>query len=124
MKKIKVWMTTIILVMGMAAVVVQGVKGQDENSRDKEQYYDVVEDKFLQVLRENLEEREFYNSGITMTKVLEEDGSRRYKTEIHNKRINNLEEQERELLKNELMELSFSDENSTMQYEFVVFEEE
>lgn len=122
-KKTKVWMMTIVFVFGLA-VAVQGVKGQEENSYEKEQYYDIVEEKFLEVLREELEEKGFYNTGITMTKVLEEDGSRKYSTEIHNKSITYLNEQEKEELKEDLMELAFSDENSSMEYEFIVFEEE
>lgn len=75
---------------------------EKQSRKEQEQYYRSVEAAYLSEVREWLGENGYENSGVTMTKVIEEDGSREYTLSVHHHKISNLEEREQVSLKNEL----------------------
>ncbi len=75
---------------------------EKQSRKEQEQYYRSVEAAYLSEVREWLGENGYENSGVTMTKVIEEDGSREYTLSVHHHKISNLEEGEQTSLKNEL----------------------
>ena len=75
---------------------------EKQSRKEQEQYYRSVEAAYLSEVREWLGENGYENSGVTMTKVIEEDGSREYTLSVHHHKISNLEEGEQVSLKNEL----------------------
>lgn len=103
----------IFMVMMMIATVtvicfcVTGTVYSREKHSEKEQelYYRSVEASYLSEVREWLNGNGYENCGVTMTKVIEEDGSREYTLWIHHYKISNLEEGEQAALKNELAKM-------------------
>lgn len=99
----------LMVMMMMAAVIVicfcttGMVYSKEKQSRkEQEQYYRSVEAAYLSEVREWLGDNGYENCGVTMTKVIEEDGSREYTLSVHHHKISNLEAREQATLKKEL----------------------
>ena len=79
------------------------VRGQGNLQKlEKERWYKEREAKLLSDTREYLSGQGFHNSGVTLNRVVDEDGSRAYTFTIHHARIDCMTEREREGLKTEL----------------------
>ncbi len=110
----------LMIIMMMAAVIVicfcvtGTVYSKEKHSRkEQEQYYRSVEASYLSAVREWLGRNGYENSGVTMTKVIEEDGNREYTLSIHHRKISNLEEGEQIILKEELAKIDNPMEKAT-----------
>ncbi|MCM1091674.1 MAG: hypothetical protein NC092_10825 [Butyrivibrio sp.] len=83
------------------------VRGQENlQNQEKEQWYREREGKLLSDTREYLSEKGFHNSGVTLNRVVDEDGSRAYTFTIHHARIDRMTEGERAGLRRELYGLT------------------
>ena len=113
MKKTKLFvMITIGLIMIIILSVTKTVQCQEQTTaRQNEQYYVVLEKEYVSQLREYLNEEGFLNSGIMLTRVVSEDGSREYTLTVHNSRFDRLTDSEKEALIRELEERAFEAEN-------------
>lgn len=91
---------TVILVLIIAFCISGTVLSQNKGaSRVEEQYYHAMEQEYVQGIRGLLEEKGYRNSGVTMTRVTEEDGTREYTVTIYHRRIMKLSrEQQKELI--------------------------
>lgn len=79
------------------------VRGQENlQNLEKERWYKERETQLVSDTREYLSGRGFYNSGVTLNRVVDEDGSRAYTFTVHHTRIDRMTEQEREGLKTQL----------------------
>lgn len=87
--------------------------------RDREKYYRELEEAYVEEVRLFLTEEGFRNSGITMTKVIDEDESRSYTVTIHHRRMDHLEPEEQERLYEELSHISCEGMNGKVTYLFV-----
>lgn len=114
-------LTAVILLFFAAAIKVNG-QGEHVIAVERE-FYEGLEDSYVQRLRELLGNKGYSNAGITMTKIYEEDGSREYTIQIHHKRIDDLSEGERILLMNELAAICFGDEQCSVLHKFLSYEE-
>ncbi len=97
----------ILVILSMVTMTVNAT--EDKKLQHENGYYEQIEDKYMQELRYTLTEKGFRNAGITMTKVFLEDGSREYTVKLHHRRMDNLSEEERCKLINELSELALDD---------------
>lgn len=105
---------SVILVL-VAAFCICGTvlsQGRDQYAIE-EQYYRTMEQTYLQEVREFLEEEGYRNSGVTMTKVIETDGSRSYTVTIHHERIDRLPESEKQSLLADCATIAFPIEKCT-----------
>lgn len=59
-------------------------------------YYKEIEKEYTRQVKERLEEHGFYNSGVSLTKVVEEDGTFDYTLSVHHRRIDKMNEYQRE----------------------------
>ena len=82
-----------------------------------EKYRDRIESEYLKELKETLGEFECEQSGITMTKVMEQD-KRSYTVLIHNQKINRMDFSEKKELSDALEKVAFIDPNSNFKIEF------
>ena len=99
-------MITIVLVLAAALGMGLHAAGKAAlNRQEQAQYQKQMEKAYVKELRAFLAEQGYVNSGITLTRTTESDGSFFYKTEIHHQRIDRMEEAEREVLLAELSEL-------------------
>ena len=80
--------------------------GQDDVAGDESLYYRELVDGYTQILREELADKGYANSGITTTGIFEGQ-IRTYKIGIHNERFDRLEEEEQTHLLASLEEIPF-----------------
>ena len=112
--------TTIVLVLVITFCAVGTVKSiSKESAASEEAYYQELEKNYIRQVRAYLEEEGFRNSGVTMTRVLTQEGKREYNVLIHNSRLNNLSDAEKEGLKAELKELYSGMEECGFYHEFL-----
>ena len=91
-------------------------KGKD---RTEEQSFRAAEKKYVKEVRSLLEGKGYGNSGVTMNRVTEEDGSRKYTVTIHHRKINRLDGKQRKALAAECQTIDFSMENCNFFYKFL-----
>lgn len=101
---------SIVLIMIIAFCITETVISQS-NYTDKvrEKYYREMENTYVKEIRELLTEEGYENSGITMTRVTDENGCRTYTVTIHHDRINMLSKTEKDELIAECTEIDFPD---------------
>lgn len=112
---------TIILVM-VAALSFAGTVMSRTNFSDAEleSYYREQEEQLVKNTRAYLNEQGFFNSGVTLTRVVEADGSREYTVTVHHRQIDRMTEEERASLSQNLAALAFEDDNCKFYHEFLI----
>lgn len=94
----------------------------DADTRELEEYYLEKERQLAGEIRQLLQEEGFDNSGIMVTRVVEEDGSRLYTVTVHHGRIDSMDLSERAKLLERLQALNFTDENCCFINKFLMEE--
>lgn len=82
-------------------------------------YYAEMEEEYKSNISQMLNEKGFVNSGVNIRWVSDGDGMRRYTVIIHHRRINALDDNDKDELLHELAELEFEDEKCSFRYEFL-----
>ncbi len=97
---------TVALVLVIAFFAAGTAKSISSNeARMEEAYYQELEKNYILEVRGYLESQGYRNSGVTMTRVLTQDGHREYSVLIHNSRLNCLSDEQKKDLKEELKQL-------------------
>lgn len=110
---------TLCLVFVTAFCVVMTVKSQSNaESEALETYYRGKERELLCQTREYLQQEGYKNCGVTMTRVVEENGYREYTVTIHHKKISRLPETDKRELTEKLKSITFQDENCSFYHTF------
>lgn len=111
-----------ILILMTAFSVSGTVISQSKNEMQAQtRYYRVMEQNYVYEVRELLAEEGYADSGVTMTEVVDIDGSRSYTVTIHHRKISMLSEERKEELLRACNTLNFADENCMI---FHIFLEE
>lgn len=114
-------LVTICLVFVSAFCITGTVFCQTKpGAAELESYYRQQEKALVQETRDYLNQAGFQNSGVTLTRVADADGSLAYTMTIHHGKIDKMDEASRESLKKELSAFTFSAENCTFYHEFLV----
>lgn len=114
---------TILLVLIAAFFCVETVMSRTNvDARELEEYYLSKEQELTREIRKVLEEKGFENIGVMVTRVVETDGSRRYTVTVHHGRIDDMCDDEREKLLEELKEISFTDDQCSFVHQFLLDE--
>lgn len=114
-------LATICLVFVSAFCITGTVFSQTKpGAAELESYYRQQEKALVQEARDYLNQAGFQNSGVTLNRVVDEDGSIEYTMTIHHGKIDKMDEASRESLKKELSTLTFPAENCTFFHEFLV----
>ena len=107
-----------ILVAGICIKVT--VFGKDTSAgREPESYYQTLEKETVSQVREYLNSCGFENSGVTLTRVVETDGSREYTLTLHHSRMEKMEEAERIQLEKNLTRLFFEEEGCSFELKYL-----
>lgn len=114
-----IFLLVFVLVIFMKKTVVSVA---DSRIQAEKEFYHKIESEYLKETRETLKESGYINSGVNLTKVIDEEGRRTYTVRIHNRRINALEETEREELLDTLRGICFADEQCEFYHEFITIE--
>lgn len=89
------------------------------DARRTSQYYTAMEEEYKANISQMLNEKGFVNSGVNIRWISDGDGTRTYTVIIHHRRINTLDDNDKDKLLHELSELEFADENCSFRYEFL-----
>lgn len=126
MKKIEVgtvgfWLLTVFLVLVSAFCITGTVMSRSNpGEQELESYFRAKEQQLLRDTRAYLGENGYSNSGVTITRVVDENGAREYTITVHHGKIDKMDEKSKENLKEELSTLVFAEENCTFYHEFLV----
>lgn len=107
----------IVLVFTMMTMSVNAMN--DKRIQHRDEYYEEIEDCYVEALRDKLTDGGYRNAGITMTKVFYEDGAREYTVKLHHKRMERLTVQEQQELLAELSEIEFADSECRVYLKFL-----
>ena len=117
------WMITIGLVLIITFCVTQTVYSQsDIAAQELENYYRTQEKQLLQETKDYLTEKGFANSGVTLTRVVDETGKRDYTFTIHHGKIDRMSEAERMELAAALNGITQLEGNCTFCHEFLMYD--
>lgn len=126
MKKVEVgtigfWALTVFLVLVSALCITGTVMSRSNpGGREIENYYMALEKQLVCDTREYLNKSGFPNSGVTLTRVVNENGMREYTMTVHHGKIDRMDENSRQILKEALSQFVFAEENCTFCHEFLV----
>ncbi len=111
---------TMLLILIIAFCICGTAFGQSRGrNQAQERYYRALEQEYVKEIRKLLAERGYCNSGVTMNRVVQEDGSRQYTITIHHRRITQLDEEQQEELLGECRMIDFPVEDCTFCHEFL-----
>lgn len=96
-----------LALIGITAFCISGTVYSSEKveRRGREKYYREIEAEYVKEVRFFLNEEGYSNSGVTMTKVIDEEENRNYTMTIHHHGIGNLQQEEQEQLQEELLQI-------------------
>lgn len=111
---------TVILVL-ISVLCISGTVISQEKGKSKvdEIFYYQAQQDYVKKVRHFLSEQGYKNSGVTMTYVLTDEGSREYTVTIHHKKISALDEGEKVQLKAACRQLAFPVEDCLIFHEFL-----
>lgn len=98
---------TFFLIFVTVFCTTKTVMGMEKgNAGVDEKYYKQMEKEYVQQVRDFLQDEGYENSGVTLTKVLYEDGAREYTLHVHHKRLGNLSRTNLNVLRQMLEDLA------------------
>lgn len=122
-KNITFMITTILLLAVTVLFSVRTVTAQKEGYITKDSaVIKQMEKEYLENIKETLVSKHIVNSGVTMTKIIYEDGRREYTVTIHNDMINRLSVEKREELEETLAKTDFPVQNCQVYHEFLMID--
>lgn len=114
-------MITVVLVLITVFCFAGTVLSQtDIGIAEQEKYFASKEKELVKETREFLKEKGYPDSGVTLTRVVEETGEREYTVTVHHGKIDRMDEDSRDMLKQELEKVVFMADNCTFYHEFLV----
>lgn len=112
---------TIILILISAFFITKTVRGQvDHELAACEKYYQVLEQEYVSEIRAYLNEHGFENSGVTLTRIIDEQGIREYQITLHHKYLEKLSAEEREAIFAAIKNLAFENTGCIFQINLLV----
>ena len=87
-----------------------GIVKSESSERAKEEHYAVLEQQYVEDIREYLNKTGYPDSGVMCNRVIYEDGRREYTVFLHHRRLAGLAEEEKEALMQELLQKAMEEE--------------
>lgn len=114
-------LVTLLLILITAFCTTGTVMGMEKDKLSvDETFFEEMEQDYVYRVRQYLDAEGYCNSGVTLTKVLFEDGSREYTLNVHHRRFGKLEQVKQDELKNMLADMAEFSEQSTVMIENVL----
>lgn len=119
----KIVMVTITVILSACLLwhVTAKAKNPMAPSLSREEYRE-IEEIYRTGIREKLNLMGFEQAGITLTKVYREDGVTEYTGMIHHRRIDRMNQEEKEELKDELDRFAVRTDSCVFKHEFLSYE--
>lgn len=111
--------TTILVLIAALSFAGTAMSRTGFSDPELEGYYRELEEQLVRDTRAYLNENGFTDSGVTLYRVVEADGSREYTVTVHHWRIDRMAETEREALARALGALTFEGEDCSFSHEFL-----
>lgn len=113
--------TTIILILCSAFFITSTVQSQAAGKISvDEKYYQTLEKEYVSEIRAYLNEQGFVNSGVTLTRVVDEQGNRDYQVTLHHKYLEKLSAEEREIIFETIKAMAFGADGCNFQINLLV----
>lgn len=107
-KKVVFVLFTILLILCMWILISDTVMCQSEESVTvDEEAFQVLESDYLKAVKQYLNARGFQNSGVSLNRIVDENGSRSYHITLHHRHMHKLTEEEQEMLTDTIEEMGF-----------------
>lgn len=121
MQKITWWMIATVFLVLICAFAISGTvfSQSRETAREQKEYYKMLEHEYVEKVRTFLAEQGYASSGITMNRIIDQDGSVEYTVTIHHRRISDLDAEQQEVLLEECREIQFPVEDCSIYYELL-----
>lgn len=103
----------IVVLWSICGIKASAAEGAD-NDRET---YQIEEQLFVKEVRNSLEAQGYYNSGITVTKVMDTDGSREYKVLVHHRDMDLQDEDVVDSIYYSLNQITMDGENVSINYQ-------
>ena len=117
-----VGLTMVLVVICVLSVTGTVMSKVEPDLAELEYYYLEKEKELVQETRAYLNESGYINSGVTLTRFVDASGNREYTMMVHHSKINALDENARESLRNELSILTFASADCVFYHEFLATE--
>ncbi len=117
-----VLVTTMLITVISFCITGTVISQSNIGTQEMECYYREQEQKLLQEMKARLTDMGFVNSGVTLTRVVDPEGTRDYTFTIHHGKIDKMSEAERNQLGVTLLNGAEIDENCTFYHEFLLYE--
>lgn len=119
-----IFLATTILLVAVSAFCITGtvISQTDIGAQELENYYREQEKELLCQAREQLNALGYTNSGVTLTRVVDEIGNREYTFTIHHRKIDKMSMEERADLAAELASDIVLTENCSFYHEFLMYD--
>ena len=112
---------TLLLILITAFCTTGTVMGMEKDKFSvDETFFEEMERDYVYRVRQYLDAEGYCNSGVTLTKVLLEDGSREYTLNVHHRRFGKLEQAKQDELKSMLADMADFSEQTTAMVENVL----
>lgn len=112
---------TLILILVTAFCTTGTVMGMEKDKLSvDETFFEEMERDYVYKVRQYLDAEGYCNSGVALTKVLFEDGSREYTLNVHHRRFGKLEQAKQEELKSMLADMADFGEQTTVAIENIL----
>lgn len=112
--------TALLIVMAVFFFTATVRSRTDFDAAELEGYYREKEARLLEDTRAYLNGCGLENSGVMLTRVVEESGMREYTVTVHHRDIDGMTQEEREALALALDAFSFADDNCVFYHEFLL----
>lgn len=112
-------MTVIIVIISVLCIGITAISKSEITKQEQENYYREQEKEYVKELRVYLENIGYPNSGVTMTRTTESDGTVIYSVTIHHSRIGSLALNEREELLAQLASIPSPRDNAGICHKFL-----
>lgn len=111
--------TVSLVMIGTLFLSVAVFSQSRESAREQKEYYEVLEQEYVKRMREFLEEQGYADSGVTMNRVIEADGTLEYIVTIHHRRIEQLDDGRRSELLSKCQEIEFPEQDCSFCHKFL-----
>lgn len=107
----------VFVIVSMVTITVNAT--EDKRLQHNNEYYEELEEQYIEALRSSLEENGYRNAGITMTKVFYENGEREYTVRLHHRRMEKLSKAEQDALLENISQIAIEEFNSRIYLKFL-----
>lgn len=112
---------TVLLVLVIVFCIRGTVFSKENDKRAREnQYYAVMQDEYVKQAKQRMEEQGYSNCGVTVTWVVQSDGSREYTVLLHHRKLEKLSPEEKGEVIRSLSDMEFGRGTCRFRYDTVV----